>query len=135
MLKAANKASSTFSLFLFIVAFIALLIGGIGVMNIMLVSVGERTKEIGIRMAIGANEKTILTQFLLEALTFALLGEYHWANFGNYYSDIACKFTGWYVIITPSSILTAALTIILVGLIFGFYPLKAQDPIDALTEH
>lgn len=137
MLKAANKASSTFSLFLLIVAFIALLIGGIGVMNIMLVSVGERTKEIGIRMAVGANQQTILMQFLLEALTLCTIGGVIGLILGIIIPIIASKFTDWYVIITPSSILTAALTIILVALIFGFYPAYKAcklNPIDALIE-
>lgn len=137
MLKAATKASSTFSLFLFIVALIALLIGGIGVMNIMLVSVGERMQEIGIRMAIGANPKTIHMQFLLEALTLCTIGGVIGLILGIIIPIIASKFTGWYVIITPSSILTAALTIILVALIFGFYPAyKASklNPIEALIE-
>jgi putative ABC transport system permease protein len=138
MLKAAGKASSTFSLFLLIVALIALLIGGIGVMNIMLVSVGERTQEIGIRMAIGANEKTIRMQFLFEALALCSIGGIIGLILGVIIPIIASKFTGWYVIITPSSIFTAALTIILVAIIFGFYPAyKASklNPIDALIEH
>ncbi len=137
MLQAANKASSTFSLFLLIVALIALLIGGIGVMNIMLVSVGERTQEIGIRMAVGANEKTIRMQFLLEALALCSIGGVIGLILGVIIPIIASKFTGWYVIVTPSSILTAAGTIILVALIFGFYPAyKASklNPIDALIE-
>ncbi|MFH1254052.1 MAG: ABC transporter permease [bacterium] len=137
MLKAAGKASSTFSLFLFIVALIALLIGGIGVMNIMLVSVSERTQEIGIRMAVGANEKTIRMQFLFEALTLCSIGGVIGLILGVIIPIIASKFTGWYVIITPSSILTAVLTIIFVALIFGFYPAyKASklNPIDALIE-
>ena len=137
MLKAAGKASSTFSLFLLFVAFISLLIGGIGVMNIMLVSVGERTQEIGIRMAVGANEKTIRMQFLLEALTLCTIGGIIGLILGVIIPIIASKFTGWYVIITPSSIFSAALTIILVALIFGFYPAYKAcklNPIDALIE-
>jgi putative ABC transport system permease protein len=137
MLKAANNASATFSFFLLIVAFISLLIGGIGVMNIMLVSVGERTREIGIRMAVGANEKTVRMQFLLEALTICITGGVIGLILGIVASLVTCKLTGWYVVITLSSILVASSAIITVGLIFGFYPAyKASklNPVDALLE-
>jgi putative ABC transport system permease protein len=137
MLKAAGKASSTFSLFLLIVALIALLIGGIGVMNIMLVSVGERTQEIGIRMAVGAKQRTIRMQFLIEALTICTGGGVIGLILGMIVPIIASKFTGWYVVIVPSSIMVASLTIILVGLIFGFYPAYKAcklNPVDALIE-
>lgn len=138
MLKAARKASGTFSLFLLIVAFIALLIGGIGVMNIMLVAVGERTKEIGIRKALGATQKDIRRQFILEALTLCGVGGIAGIILGIIIPMIAGKFTGWTIIITPFSIFIATITIILVGLIFGFYPAhKAaiMNPIDALAEN
>lgn len=137
MLKAAQKAAGTFSLFLLIVAFIALLIGGIGVMNIMLVSVGERTKEIGIRKALGATQTTIRQQFILEALTLCSVGGLIGILLGIIIPFLASKFTGWLIIITPTSILVAATTIIFVGLVFGFYPAhKAamMNPIDALAE-
>lgn len=137
MLKAANRASSTFSIFLLIVALISLLIGGIGVMNIMLVSVGERAQEIGIRMAIGANEKIIRKQFLLESLTLCSIGGIFGLILGVITPVIASYFTGWLIIITPESIIIATITMILVGVIFGYYPAykaSKKNPIDALIE-
>lgn len=137
MLKAAQKASGTLSLFLLIVAFIALLIGGIGVMNIMLVCVGERTQEIGIRKALGATEKLIKRQFILEALTLCGVGGIVGIILGIIIPIITSNFTGWIIIITPFSILLATITIILVGIIFGYYPAQkaaAMSPIDSLSE-
>jgi putative ABC transport system permease protein len=137
MLKAAGKASSVFSIFLLIVALISLLIGGIGVMNIMLVSVGERTQEIGIRMAIGATEKTIRNQFLLESLTLCTIGGVFGVILGIVTPMIASYFTGWITVITPSSIVIAVITMFLVGLIFGYYPAykaSKMNPINALIE-
>ncbi len=137
MLKAAGKASSVFTLFLLIVALISLLIGGIGVMNIMLVSIGERTQEIGIRMAIGATGKTIRNQFLLESLTLCTIGGVFGVMLGIVTPIIASYFTGWITVITPSSIAIAVITMVLVGLIFGYYPAykaSKMNPINALIE-
>lgn len=137
MLKAAKNASSTFSLFLLIVAFIALLIGGIGVMNIMLVSVGERTQEIGIRKALGASEKLIKRQFIMEALTLCSVGGITGIIAGIIVPIAACKFTGWIIIVTPFSIILATVTFFLVGIIFGYYPAQkaaSMNPIDALAD-
>ena len=137
MLKAAQATSGIFSILLFIIAAIALLVGGIGVMNIMLVSVKERTQEIGIRMALGARGRLIAQQFLLEAIILCCLGGTIGIVIGCSAPFIISMFTGWMVIITLTSILVAVAAIIAVGLIFGLYPAKkaAQlDPVLALTE-
>lgn len=138
MLKAATKASSVLSLFLLIVALLSLLIGGIGVMNIMLVSVGERTHEIGIRMAIGANSKNIRRQFLFEALTLCIFGGLGGLLLGIIVPITTSKSTGLYVVVTPLSILFVVLIIFLIGIIFGYYPAykaSKMNPIDALIEN
>jgi putative ABC transport system permease protein len=137
MLAAAQKSSDIFTLFLLIVAFIALLIGGIGVMNIMLVAVGERTQEIGIRKAVGATQSTILKQFILEALTLCIIGGIIGIILGIAVPLLVSKFTGLPVIFTTMSIIIVTITIIFVGLIFGYYPaLKAanMNPINALSD-
>lgn len=137
MLKAAKASANIFTFFLLIVACISLLVGGIGVMNIMLVSVGERTKEIGIRMALGAADKTILTQFLSEALILCAFGGLLGVLLGVTTPFIASMFTGWTVVIKPLSILIAFFAIFTVGLIFGYYPAyKASrlNPVDALLD-
>ncbi|KKQ49199.1 MAG: Export ABC transporter permease protein [candidate division TM6 bacterium GW2011_GWF2_38_10] len=137
MLNAAKKSADIFTLFLFFVAAIALLVGGIGVMNIMSVTVQERTKEIGIRMAIGATQKNILLQFLYESLLLCLAGGILGIALGTIIPLIIAKFTGWGVIITPLSIVIAFGAMMAVGIIFGFYPAyKAANlnPVQALED-
>jgi putative ABC transport system permease protein len=137
MLNAAQTTSSILTLLLLIIASISLLVGGIGVMNIMLVSITERTQEIGIRMALGATTKTILQQFLLESLILCSLGGLTGIIFGVFIPLIVKMFTGWLVVITPTSIIASCVTIGAVGIIFGYYPAyKASqlDPVQALTE-
>jgi putative ABC transport system permease protein len=114
---------------------ISLLIGGIGIMNIMLVSVTERTREIGIRMAIGAKGRHVLLQFLFEAITLSIVGGGIGVAAGVGFSSLAAKITGWPIIVSPSSILLSFGVAGAVGVCFGFFPaLKAArlDPIDAL---
>jgi putative ABC transport system permease protein len=137
MLKAAKTSSAVLNLLLLIIASIALLVGGIGVMNIMLVSVGERTKEIGIRMALGARTNIILRQFLSESIILCILGGILGIGVGCLMPYIISNFTGWIVIISPISIILAIVAIFCVGIIFGFYPAHTAsrlNPVEALVE-
>ncbi len=137
MLKAAQRSSDTLTLFLLIIAIISLIVGGIGVMNIMLVSVKERTKEIGIRMALGATQSMILTQFLVEALVLCSIGGIIGLTAGVATPYIVSLFTGWLVIITPASLIIACAAMAGVGLIFGYYPARQAselNPVEALIE-
>ncbi len=121
--------------FLILVSVISLIVGGIGVMNIMLVSVTERTREIGIRKSIGAKTGAIMTQFLAEAAILTLLGGIVGIILGIIMATIICTLIGFDVIITPSSVVGAALFSVLIGLFFGLYPARKaakMKPIDAL---
>ena len=117
------------------IASISLVVGGIGIMNIMLVSVGERTREIGIRLAVGAKEKNILVQFLIESVLLSLVGGAIGTAMGILISKVASALTGWPTQISMLSILVAFLFSALVGIVFGMYPAKkaaALNPIEAL---
>lgn len=117
------------------IASISLVVGGIGIMNIMLVSVGERTKEIGIRMAVGAREKDIMMQFLIEAVLLSLTGGVIGIASGILGSKIASSLTGWKTVISPESILISFFFAALIGIFFGIYPARKAsklDPIEAL---
>jgi putative ABC transport system permease protein len=120
---------------LVVIAGISLLVGGIGVMNIMLVSVTERTREIGIRMAIGAREGDILTQFLVEAVVLAVLGGVIGAALGTIAVAIAAKHLGWPMNVNPVALLISLGVSGLTGVAFGFFPARRAaklDPILAL---
>ncbi|HJQ96898.1 MAG TPA: ABC transporter permease [Candidatus Polarisedimenticolaceae bacterium] len=117
------------------IAIVSLVVGGIGIMNIMLVSVTERTREIGIRMAIGAKAHHVLAQFLLEAITLSIVGGGIGILLGLGGSRAVAKFAGWPVSVDPSSIVIAFATAAIIGVFFGFWPAwKAAklDPIEAL---
>jgi len=117
------------------IAGISLLIGGIGIMNIMLVSVTERTREIGIRMAIGAKGRHVLLQFLFEAITLSIVGGLLGVAIGVGFSSLVAKILKWPMFVSPSSILIAFGVAAAVGVFFGFYPARKAarlDPIDAL---
>ena len=121
--------------FLILVSVISLIVGGIGVMNIMLVSVTERTREIGIRKSIGASTGAIMTQFLAEAAILTLLGGIVGIILGILLATIICSLIGFDVIITPTSVIGAAIFSVLIGLFFGIYPARKaakMKPIDAL---
>jgi putative ABC transport system permease protein len=131
-LEATNR---TFTLLLGSVASVSLLVGGIGVMNIMLVSVTERTREIGVRMAVGATERDVRLQFLSEAVVLSLLG----GTFGVLGGWLGAKgistLLDWRTFISVQAILTAAVFSVAVGIFFGYYPARkaaALDPIEAL---
>ncbi len=123
------------SILLAAIASISLLVGGIGIMNIMLVSVTERTREIGIRMAIGARGKDVLTQFLIEATVMSILGGLIGIGLGFAGAAILASATGWNTVIAPDMVVVAILFAAVVGIFFGFYPARkaaALDPIEAL---
>jgi putative ABC transport system permease protein len=131
----AEETSRTLSLLLASAASISLLVGGIGIMNIMLVSVTERTREIGIRMAIGAKGKDILTQFLVEALTLSIAGGGIGILLGVGASRFLAWKAGWSIALPPESILLAFGFSAAIGVFFGFYPARKAsrlDPIEAL---
>lgn len=121
--------------FLLLVSVISLVVGGIGVMNIMLVSVTERTREIGIRKSIGASTGAIMTQFLAEAAILTLIGGLIGIVLGVIAAYFICTAIGFDVIITPASVLGAAAFSVLIGIFFGLYPARKaakMKPIDAL---
>ena len=123
------------SSFLLLVSVISLVVGGIGVMNIMLVSVTERTREIGIRKSIGAQTGAIMAQFLFEASILTFIGGIIGILVGIGLAHVICTAIGFKVIVTPSSVIGAAFFSILVGLFFGIYPARKaakMKPIDAL---
>jgi putative ABC transport system permease protein len=131
----AEKTTGIMTLLLTAVAAISLVVGGIGIMNIMLVSVTERTREIGIRMAVGAREKDVLIQFLVEAMTLSIVGGILGTIVGIVISKLVGVAAGWMTIISVDSILLACLFSGAVGIFFGYYPAKKasrMDPIEAL---
>jgi len=132
---AQETSARVMSILLGAIASVSLLVGGIGIMNIMLVSVTERTREIGLRLAIGAKTKDILTQFLVEAVTLALLGGIAGIMLGAAGSYFVSYIAKWNTLISPSAILLAFLFSALIGIFFGYYPARKAamlDPIDAL---
>jgi macrolide transport system ATP-binding/permease protein len=135
-IQAAMEAmGKAFSLLLGSIAFISLLVGGIGIMNIMFVSVSERTKEIGLRKAIGARNVDILFQFIIESIFICCIGGLIGITVGAGISFIISKFAGWDTIITPFSITLGFDFSVFIGLIFGVWPARKAsllNPIDAL---
>ena len=135
MANTAAETSRVMSLMLGAIASISLLVGGIGIMNIMLVSVTERTREIGIRMAIGARGKDILLQFLLEAIIISIIGCFIGVLLGVGGAYAVNAITGMEVLVTLGSIVTAFMVAASVGIFFGWYPARKASmlrPIDAL---
>jgi len=135
MMEAREQATQVMGLLLAAIASVSLLVGGIGIMNIMLVSVTERTREIGIRMSVGAKTWDIRLQFIIEALTLSLIGGVAGIIIGISGSKILSALAGWATVVSPLSVLLAFGFSGLVGLFFGFYPAyKASllNPIDAL---
>ena len=133
--EAAASTTRIMSLLLGAIAAISLVVGGIGIMNIMLVSVTERTREIGIRMAIGARRRDVLWQFLIEALTLSLIGCGMGVVLGIGGATLVESFAGLPIAVTPASLLMAVGVSFLIGVFFGFYPARRAaglDPIEAL---
>jgi putative ABC transport system permease protein len=131
----ATETSRIMTFLLGSIAGVSLLVGGIGIMNIMLVSVTERTREIGIRMAVGARGRDILLQFLIEALLLSCLGGLLGLMLGVAASQLLSAYAGWPVLISTGAVGAALLFSAAVGIFFGFYPARKAarlDPIDAL---
>ena len=130
-----TSTSSILTILLAVIAGISLLVGGIGIMNIMYVSVTERTKEIGLRMSIGASGADILWQFLIEAIVISITGGILGVIFGITTTKLVTYFIHWPTLITTSSVVLSFMVCFVTGVFFGYYPaLKASrlDPIEAL---
>jgi putative ABC transport system permease protein len=133
--EASNATSKIMTMLLGSVAGVSLVVGGIGIMNIMLVSVTERTREIGIRMSIGAKRRDILSQFLMEAMALSLLGGFIGIILGISSSDLISALAGWPTFISVNSIILAVFFSMMVGMFFGYYPARkasSLNPIEAL---
>lgn len=137
IMKSISETTGTFTLLISAIAVISLIVGGIGVMNIMLVSVTERTREIGIRMAVGARRSDIMTQFLIESITVCIVG----GLLGVFFSMILGGILKVLVPAIPlsfslTSIVIAVLTSSIIGVVFGYMPARSAaklNPIDALA--
>ncbi len=135
LLQAQEASSRVLTLLLAAVASVSLLVGGIGIMNILLVSVTERTREIGLRMAVGARARDILQQFLVEAITLSMIGGLAGIVLGVAASIAIGQFANWNIDITPQAVALAAGFAAGVGVFFGFYPARKASkllPIEAL---
>jgi putative ABC transport system permease protein len=135
VLQTQEESSRVMTYLLAAIASVSLMVGGIGIMNIMLVSVTERTREIGLRMAVGARGQDILTQFLIEAVTLSLIGGAIGIAVGLGASSAISYFAAWRVLVAPASIALAFGFAAAVGVFFGFYPARKAarlDPIEAL---
>jgi putative ABC transport system permease protein len=133
--EAATATADVMAGLLGAIAGVSLVVGGIGIMNIMLVSVTERTREIGTRIAVGAHGRDILTQFLIEAVSLSSVGGLLGIILGIVASKILSAIKHWPSLISPGSIVLAFLFSAAVGIFFGFYPARkaaALDPIEAL---
>jgi putative ABC transport system permease protein len=133
---AAQEASSSImAMMLAAVASVSLVVGGIGIMNIMLISVRERTREIGLRQAIGAKTRDILSQFLVEAITLSVAGGFAGVLLGITVSAVISRLAGWATSVGPGAVALAVFFSALVGIGFGYYPARTAaflDPIEAL---
>jgi putative ABC transport system permease protein len=135
ILKEAQSATTTFRVLTFALGGIALLVGGIGIMNMMLVSVHERTREIGIRKSVGARPGTVQAQFLIEATVLSILGGLAGVAAGIFASRGVTAVAGWATLVSSRSLLFAFAVAVAIGLFFGFYPARRAarlDPIAAL---
>jgi putative ABC transport system permease protein len=130
LVKEAQRATTTFRVLTFALGGIALLVGGIGIMNMMLVSVRERTREIGIRKSVGADPWTVQAQFLIEAVVLSSLGGLAGALAGIGATRLIGLLAGWETLIDPPSVLVAVSVALVVGLFFGFYPARRAARLD-----
>ncbi len=135
LLESRQKAQRVFNIVMPIIAGISLLVGGIGILNIMLASITERTREIGIRRALGASRGDIVSQFLVETVTLAAIGGILGVGLGIAGSYALRAFTQWNAVITPSAVVLALTISCLTGIVFGMYPARRaamMNPIEAL---
>ena len=135
LLATFNETNQTFAFLLAGIAGVSLLVGGIGIMNIMLVSVTERTREIGVRKALGATKRAIMTQFLVEALFLCILGGILGVAAGYGAAALTTRLASWETAVAPEAVVTAIAFSAAVGLFFGIWPARRAavlDPIDAL---
>lgn len=135
IIQAQLDASKTMTILLIAIASVSLIVGGIGIMNVMLVSVTERTREIGVRVAVGATEEAIQLQFLGEAIMLSLVGGGVGVFFGIFGSYLIGQTLHWPMQMSVESVLVAAMFSIAVGVFFGYYPARKAsrlDPIEAL---
>jgi len=130
--EAANTVSNTMTILLASIAGISLLVGGIGIMNIMLVSVTERIKEIGIRMAVGAGKRDVLLQFIIEAVTISILGGLIGIILGWSLAEILGKYMKWSVVVTPWSIFISVGFSCAIGIFFGWYPARKASNLNLI---
>lgn len=134
-MEARAETRKIFNTLLAAIASVSLVVGGIGIMNIMLVSVTERTREIGLRLAVGAREQDIMRQFLVEAITLCLIGGLIGISIALILSALASHLSGWPILIQPSIMIISFFFSGLVGVFFGYYPAKKAsqlNPIEAL---
>jgi len=130
-----NSATTVMTGMLGAVAGVSLLVGGIGIMNIMLVSVTERTREIGLRMAVGARTRDILGQFLVEAVTLSLIGGLAGVALGIGTSVLIAELAGWRIVLSAHAVGLAVAFAFVIGVFFGFYPARKAarlNPVEAL---
>jgi ABC-type antimicrobial peptide transport system permease subunit len=135
MTKAMSSTTDLMTKLLLAVAMISLVVGGVGIMNIMLVSVTERTREIGLRMAVGARTRDILGQFLVEAVTLSLIGGLAGVALGMAAAFGVAHLAGWRIVLSPDSVLLAVAFAFVIGVFFGFYPARKAarlNPVEAL---
>jgi putative ABC transport system permease protein len=133
IVKEAQRATGTFRVLTFALGGIALLVGGIGIMNMMLVSVRERTREIGIRKSVGASPWTVQLQFLIEALVLSSLGGLIGVVAGLSATRLIGSFAGWQTLVSTPSLMLAFVVSLAVGLFFGFYPARRAARLDPIT--
>jgi len=131
--KEGQRATTTFRVLTFALGGIALLVGGIGIMNMMLVSVRERTREIGIRKSVGADPWKVQVQFLVEAVVLSTLGGVAGALAGIGATRLISVFAGWQTMISGSSLILSFLVALAVGLFFGYYPARRAARLDPIT--